>query len=110
MFYSIRFQTGEIKEFASEIKIGKIPCMDLIDMEEYRQVCIALRSFGVYEVEGQTYDVNARNRVKEPDFEFRAKFHVNADSQKGDKDNCEMFADFYFEQYIERDYDSIFGD
>lgn len=102
MFYQVRFQTGEIEEVVSEMKAGKIPCMDVIDMDEYNLVIEKLSASGIQRASDIPLDKAARNRIKEPEFEFRAAFTS--------ADNILMYIDFYFEPFIEKEYDSVNGD
>lgn len=104
MFYQVRFQTGEIEEIVREMKNGNIPCMDVVDMDEYNWVVQKLSEHGILRLENVPLDKNARDKLKEPEFEFRAAF-----SQSGDSNNL-MYIDFYFEPFIEEDYASIYGD
>ncbi|MFZ5989003.1 MAG: hypothetical protein ACOYWZ_18015 [Bacillota bacterium] len=103
MFYHVRYQTGEIEDVVKEMKKGIIPCMDVDDMNEFNWVVNKLSEYGVHLVESLPFDKDARDRVKEPEFEFRAPFSVK-DSE------TLMYIDFYFEPFIEEDYDPIFGD
>ncbi|MDQ2085973.1 hypothetical protein RBH29_05905 [Herbivorax sp. ANBcel31] len=111
MFYQVRYQTGEIKDVAKEMKTGKIPCMDVKDMDEFMWVTKELVKQGVFLVESIPFDKSARNPIKEPEFEFRAAFSSNKPDSNNpiDKDNF-MYIDFYFDPYEEKDYQSIFGD
>lgn len=102
MFYQVRFQTGEIEEIVSQMKAGKIPCMDVTDMDEYNWVVEKLSSFGIQRASDIPLDKAARDRIKEPEFEFRAAFTSS--------DNVLRYIDFYFEPFIEKEYDSAYGD
>ncbi|WP_010244040.1 hypothetical protein [Acetivibrio cellulolyticus] len=104
MFYQVRFQTGEIKEMVSEMKTGKIPCMDVIDMDEYNWVLEKLSAYGIQRATNIPLNKDARDRLKETEFEFRAAF--TSDDNKG----AIMYIDFYFEPFIEEEYDSAYGD
>ncbi|HOM01432.1 MAG TPA: hypothetical protein PLH43_01210 [Acetivibrio sp.] len=105
MFYQIRYQTGEIEDMVAEMKKGGIPCMDVDDMDEFNWVVKKLEEYNIYLAKNIPFDRNARDRVNEPEFEFRAAFSSAKDSE----DNL-MYIDFYFEPYVEKDYDPIFGD
>lgn len=105
MFYHIRFQTGELKEFSEEIKRNTVPCLEVTDLDEYSWVCSELIKYGVFYRTESEPDRNARDRIKEPEFEFRAAF---SDKETGGSQN--WFADIYMEQIPDKDYDSIFGD
>ncbi len=107
MFYQVRYQTGELESVVSEMKNRNIPCMDVDNMDEFNWVVNKLSEYGIFRNPNIPLDKNARNRVKEPEFEFRASFSQTKDTS--DKDKL-MYIDFYFEPYIEKDYDPIFGD
>ncbi|NLD47712.1 MAG: hypothetical protein GX660_11010 [Clostridiaceae bacterium] len=107
MFYQVRFQTGEIKEIVEEMKKGEIPCMDVVDMNEFNWVVQKLSEHGILRLENIPLDNNARDKLKEPEFEFRAAFSQLKDS-KGE--NNLMYIDFYFEPFLEEEYDSVYGD
>lgn len=103
MFRQIRFQTGEIDEIISEMEKGNVPCMDVDDVDEFNWFLTRLAAKGISRVESIPPDKNARDRLKEPEFEFRAAFR----SAKSDRI---MYMDFYFEPDEEESYDAIFGD
>lgn len=105
MFYQIRYQTGEIENMIDEMKKGSIPCMDVDDMNEFNWVVDKLEKNNIYFTKNIPLNRDARDRIKEPEFEFRAAFSLSKDSE----DNL-MYIDFYFEPIIEKDYDPIFGD
>lgn len=107
MFRQVRFQTGEMKEIINCMKDGDIPCMDVDDYDEFHQFVKQLKGQGIYPVEGLPHDKNARNRVKEEEFEFRAAFYtqkITAEETAGKK---LLYIDFYFEPFIEETYDSV---
>lgn len=107
MFRQIRYQTGEIKEIVEEMKKGSIPCMDLNDYEELEWFVGQLAEHGIFRVEGMPYDKNARDRIKEPEFEFRIPFHtqpVKAEEAGGIK---LLYLDVYFEPDYEESYDPV---
>jgi len=74
MFYQIRYQTGEIEDMVAEMKKGNIPCMDVDNMDEFNWVVKKLEEYNIYLAKNIPFDKNARDRVKEPEFEFRAAF------------------------------------
>ncbi|MCX7842627.1 MAG: hypothetical protein N2489_06090 [Clostridia bacterium] len=100
MFYHIRYQTGEIDDVIKEMKKGSIPCMDVQDYDELGWVLEKLKSKGIYRIDGMPYDRDARDRLKEPEFEFRMAFSENSNGKP-------MYIDFYFEPDVEETYDSI---
>lgn len=107
MFRQVRYQTGEIQDIINELKKGSIPCMDVDDMKELEWFIQQLAKYGIYRVEGLPYEKNARDRVREPEFEFRVPFytkHLKSDEVK--RENL-MYIDFYFEPEIEETYDSV---
>ena len=107
MFRQIRYQTGEMDEIVLEMEKGNIPCMDVDDQEELEWFLLQLEKRSIFRVDGLSFDREARDRVKEPEFEFRiALFEKTDDSVK--KDN--LYIDFYFEPDIEKTYDPIMGD
>lgn len=107
MFRQVRYQTGEIDDIISEMKSGNIPCMDVDDMDEFNWFIGQLAGKGVYVVEDLPYDKNARDRVKEPEFEFRVAFSAKpAKKSEIDKDKL-MYIDFYFEPTVEDTYDPV---
>lgn len=110
MFRQIRYQTGEIEEIKSELKKGNIPCTDVDNMEEFNLFVEMLSKHGIYIVQGIPFDKNARDRVKEPEFEFRVSFTFNQSGLDKKDDQNLMFIDFYFEPEVEETYDSIMGD
>lgn len=105
MFYQERYQTGEIKKIISDMQNGLIPCMDVDDSEELNWFIGQLQENGLYKVSGQQYDVNARDRVKEPEFEYRISFYSSPITMQEAQDKKLMFLDVYFEPIIDRTYD-----
>ena len=105
MFYQERYQTGEIKKIISDMQNRLIPCMDVDDSEELNWFIGQLEANGVYKVSGQQYDVNARDRVKEPEFEYRISFYSSPITLQEAQDKKLMFLDVYFEPIIDRTYD-----
>lgn len=107
MFYQERFQTGEIKRIIDEMLKGSIPCMDVLDSEEMEWFIKNLKSNGIYRIEDIPYDRFARDRVKEPEFEYRAAFHTAKITSSELNGTSPMYIDFYFEPDIERTYDPV---
>ena len=110
MFKQIRYQTGEINEIISEMEKGNIPCMDVDDSEDMARFITELSKKAILVVQDIPYDKNARDRVKEPEFEYRVAFYRSNSSSNNSTLNKIMFIDFYFEPDIEETYDSIMGD
>ena len=107
MFVHIRYQTGEIDQVIEEMKKGNIPCMDVEDSDEYNWVISQLRNKSVYKIEKFSHDINARDQVQEPEFEFRDAFSLtNANGSEIHKSQL-MYIDFYFEPIEDETYDSI---
>ncbi len=107
MFYQVRFQTGEMSKIIDEMKNGNIPCMDVNDDDELNWFLKQLEAQGIYKVQDMPYDKNARDRVKEPEFEYRIAFYnspVQADQLNG---KTPLFIDFYFEPVVDRTYDPV---
>ncbi|MCX7746704.1 MAG: hypothetical protein N2645_07425 [Clostridia bacterium] len=110
MFWQIRYQTGELNDVVHEMKKGNTPCIDVVDVDEFHWLVGELAKKGVYHIEGSPLDKNARDMLKEPEFEFRAAFSEKpAQWESVDRSNI-MFIDIYFEPEIEETYDSIYGD
>jgi hypothetical protein len=110
MFREIRYQTGEINDIITEMKKGNIPCMDVDDSEDMARFIKELSTRNFLVVQDMPFNRNARDRVKEPEFEFRVAFSEIAPlSDKNDINNVK-FIDFYFEPDVEESYDSILGD
>lgn len=101
MFRQIRYQTGEISEVAAEMKKGSIPCMDVQNRPEYEWVLEQLSNKGIIRLSEMPEDKTARDRLKEPDFEFRAAFCAS------DSKSRIMFLDIYYEPDFEKTYDPV---
>ena len=101
MFRQIRVQPGELDEVAAGMRSGSIPCMDVEDRREYEWVLEQLASRGIRRLSEIPEDKTARDRIREPEFEFRAAF-----SPKESKDVI-YYLDIYYEPDYERTYDSI---
>lgn len=107
MFVHIRFQTGELNEIIIEMKKGRIPCMDVDNMDEFNWVIKQLALKNIFLVEDLEFDRYARDRIKESEFEFRAAFSDKS-SRSADLETKDlMYIDFYFEPDIEESYDPI---
>ncbi len=104
MFRVVRFQTGEIKEIVNELKNGKIPCVDVDDADEFNWLVNVLKSSGIYLIEDLPLDKNARDPVKEPEFEFRAGFFTKEVKASEVKKNDILYIDIYFEPFEEPTY------
>ncbi|MCX8130275.1 MAG: hypothetical protein N3I35_09275 [Clostridia bacterium] len=107
MFYHIRFQTGETLDIIKEMKKGNIPCMDVADSDELNWFISQLEKHGIYKVEGIPYDKNARDRINEPEFEFRIAFSDKPLTSENAAEEGLMYIDFYFEPFIEETYDPV---
>jgi hypothetical protein len=110
MFRQIRFQTGEAKEIINELDKGNIPCIDVDDWEDFHRFVEILSRHGIIRAIDVPFDKNARDRVEEPEFEFRAAFTHKGSDIHVQHDAKLMFIDFYFEPVIDETYDTIFGD
>lgn len=107
MFVHIRYQTGELKEVLDEMEKGSIPCMDVDDMQEYNWVISRLAQQGMFRIKDMEPDKNARDRIREPEFEFRASFFTKSSKlDELDKKDI-MYIDFYFEPIEDDTYDPI---
>lgn len=107
MFYQVRFQTGEMSKIIDEMKNGNIPCMDVNDDDELNWFLTQLETQGIYKIQDIPYDRNARDGVKEPEFECRIAFYttpVKADQLNG---KTPLFIDFYYEPVVDRTYDPV---
>ncbi|MDF2985254.1 MAG: hypothetical protein K0R50_764 [Eubacterium sp.] len=107
MFYQERYQTGEISQIIDEMKKGNIPCMDVNDNDELNWFIKQLETKGIYKIEGLPYDINARDRVKEPEFEYRIAFHTSPVTSAGLEGKAPLHIDFYFEPVVDRTYDPV---
>ncbi len=107
MFYEVRFQTGEMTQIIDEMKKGNIPCMDVYDDDETDWFIKQLEIQGIYRIQDIPYDKNARDRVKEPEFEYRAAFYTSRISSAQLNGGIPLYIDFYFEPYVDRTYDPV---
>ena len=107
MFRQIRFQTGEVSQVASEMKSGGIPCLEVIDHDEFESFVKQLHKFGIEKSQDILYDKNARDRIKEPEFEFRAAFYLVEVDELSKVHPDIMYIDVYYEPDFERTYDSV---
>lgn len=107
MFREVRFQTGEVREVAAEIKKGTIPCLEVEYLEEFEIFSRRLIEYGIYKVTDIPYDKNARDRIKEPEFEFRAAFSDCNNGYAPDNAKKLMYIDVYFEADPEESYDPV---
>lgn len=107
MFRQIRYQTGESAEIAAQMKNGGIPCLDVNDIEEYNLFVKLLEKHNIIEAREIPKNKSSRDKIKEPEFEFRAAFYLdNIDSSTG-MDKKTMYIDVYFEPDFEETYDSV---
>lgn len=107
MFREVRFQTGEVREVAVAMKKGTIPCLEVEYLDEFEIFAGRLSEFGIFQAAGIPYDKAARDRVKEPEFEFRAVFSENAERSAPDNTGKLMYIDVYFEADPEESYDPV---
>ncbi len=107
MFKEMRFQTGEVREVAEAMKKGIIPNLEVQFHNEFEIFAGRLGDYGVFKAFGTPYDETARDRVKEPEFEFRAAFSEQSDGSASDTTAKLMYIDVYFELEPEETYDSI---
>lgn len=108
MFRQIKYQTGELTDVVSDMKKGNIPCMEVEDSDELEWVIGQLSQKGIYALPDMPRDNNARDRIKEPEFEFRVGFSTKPDVLLADVKGEEiMYIDFYFESFVERSYDPV---
>ncbi len=106
-FRETRYQTGETEEIITEMKNGKIPCVDVDNQDELDWYIEQLKKHGIYRIDGLACDRKARDGVKEPDFECRIAFFTKPVKAGEIKPEYALFIDFYFEPEIEETYDSI---
>jgi hypothetical protein len=99
-----RFQTGELNNIVNEIRNKKIPSVDADTEDEYRELLIDLENEGIFLAKDIGLDKDATDRVKFPEFQFRAAFYI-----ANDKKNV-AYIDFYAEEPAEETYPDIFGD
>jgi len=102
MMRQFRYQTGELDDIIKEMKDGKIPSVDVDDSEEMNWVINQLESFEIFKAEDIPHDRNARDKVKESEFEFRVAFYYKENLAKNIK-----YIDFFFEPEIEESYPQI---
>lgn len=107
MFYEVRFQTGEMSQIIDEMKKGNIPCLDVLDNDDLNWFIKELETKGIYKIEDMPYDQNARDRVKEPEFDYRIGFYTSPVKASELNDNKPMYIDFYFEPIVDRTYDPV---
>lgn len=107
MFYQVRFQTGELKQIIDEMNKGNIPCMDVNDNEELNWFIGQLETKGIYKIQDMPYDKDARDRVKEPEFEYRIAFFSSPIKASELDGRTPLYIDFYFEPIIDRTYDPV---
>ena len=105
MFMQMRYQTGEVLPIIEEMKNGSIPCLEVIDNDEFESFTESLIEFGIRKSD-TPYDRNARDGIKEPEFEFRAAFHPVKTVMETHMPDI-MYIDVYFEPEFERTYDSV---
>ncbi|HEX9061645.1 MAG TPA: hypothetical protein VF941_15800 [Clostridia bacterium] len=107
MFYDIRFQTGELDDVIASTDKGSVPCMDVLDGEELNWVIDELAKKGLYKIEYMPYDKNARDKLKEPNFEYRVAFSRHRTTAGKIPQDEIKYVDFYFEPDLDETYDSI---
>lgn len=107
MFREMRFQTGEVREVAEAMKKGSIPCLEVECMDEFIIFANRLSEYGISQVAEIPYDKTARDRIKEPEFEFRAAFREQPSSSAESHTAKLMYMDVYYEKDMEEDYDSV---
>lgn len=107
MFWQMRYQTGELMDVVTEMKKGNIPCMDVDNPDILEWTLKELEKLGVYKVEGAPCDKNARDRVKEPEFEFRVAFCTSPVKAGEFIEKDYMYIDFYYEPDVEKTYDPV---
>lgn len=101
MFYEIRYQTGEIEAIIKELKSKKIPSLEVDDFEDFTNFCNRIQNHGI--IFQNVLDEKVRNKIKEPEFEFRASYN--------DKYSNETFyIDVFMEPIPDDDYETIYGD
>ncbi len=107
VFRQVRYQTGEAPAVADEMKNGRIPCLDVDDREEFDRFVKELNKYGISRADDIPFDKNARDGIKEPEFEFRAAFYPDSLKDGSITSKDIMYIDVYFEPEIERTYDSV---
>lgn len=103
----IRFQTGELKEVSSEMLSGKIPCIDVDDNDELNWVINKLSDFDLIVNEEIPYDTEARDKLKDPEFEFRIAFIKKAKDSINSSKTEKLYLDIFFTSTFEETYDDI---
>lgn len=98
-----RFQTGEFKDIANEIRKSNIPEVDIDSDKEYKELLCDLESEGIYAAE-KDLDKKAINKVENPEFQYRTSFYIDNDKSKLG------FIDFYTVDEPEETYADVFGD
>ncbi|MDP4092659.1 MAG: hypothetical protein Q8920_04790 [Bacillota bacterium] len=107
MFNQTRYQTGETDDIIKEMNNRKIPCVDVDDNDELNWFIGKLAENGIFKVEDIPHDKYARDRVKEPEFEFRIAFSNNIGNIDESENKSLMYIDFYFQPFDDRTYDTI---
>lgn len=107
MFREIRFQTGEVLEVSQEMKKGSVPCLELQFEEEFEAFVIRLKEYGIYFAENIPLDKDARDRIKEREFEYRAAFTEQPAIIAGEKNARLMYIDVFVEEVPEETYDPV---
>jgi hypothetical protein len=107
MFRQVRYQTGEIDDIIHEMRKGDVPCMDVEGYEELDWFIGRLATKGIHRVEDLPYDKNARDRIREPEFEFRVGFSEGPVRLEQADSNALLYIDFYFEPDPEDSYDPV---
>lgn len=110
MFMTVKYQTGELSDVVKDLHDGKIPCLEVEDTSELNWVLNKLTEFSVYQVKDLPFDRNARDMIKEPDFEFRIAFTPYPSDVNTYKKEDLLFIDVYFEIIELESYAPIFGD
>ena len=108
LWKGIRYQTGEIKKVAEELKKGKIVEMDLDFEEELDEVITDLEEEGIYKIKDYPYDYNAIDLVENPEFMLRAGFYTEPVNINDINEEKILFIDFFMIEEQEEDYDEIF--
>jgi len=107
MFRTIRYQTGEVREVAEEMKKGNIPCLEVQFQEEFSAFVLRLREYKIYQAVNMELDKHARDRVEEHEFEFRAAFTDREDGISREGADRLMFLDVYYEEEPDETYDPV---
>ena len=99
-----RYQTGEIKDIAEELKKGNIPEIDFENEEEYQGIIADLKEHKIFVSGDIRLDEDAVDRSEKPEFQFRVSFYIGNDKTRI------VFADFYTIEPPEETYADAFGD